>query len=328
MQFIQAKYYKAVTTRTINGIVIHTMEAPEKGDTAEQIANYFHSGITHPASAHYCIDNNSEVQCVKDMDVAYHAPGVNSSFLGFEHAGYARQTPADWQDPYSQDLLKRSAGLAALKCIQYNIPVVWLSSADLIAGKRGFTSHVNVTNAFHKSTHTDPGPAFPVDQYLQYVRDGIAYFKGNPAPAQPAPASSPSGNDPLPTPFFTFIHPMLQSGSDNHETVKHLQELLGSLTPDGDFGNKTYMRVVKWQKTYRQPATGTADAELWSVIHGTVRLGDKNKRVEELQRSLNINPDGDFGQGTLKAVQAFQAHKGLNPDGVCGPKTWRALFLK
>ena len=57
----------------IDVLVIHTMESPEKPDTAESVANWF-SGSTAPqASAHYCIDGNSIVQCVHDDDVAWHA---------------------------------------------------------------------------------------------------------------------------------------------------------------------------------------------------------------------------------------------------------------
>lgn len=66
------------------------MEAPEKGDTAENIANYFHTTVKQ-ASAHICVDNNSIVQCVLDNDIAWAAPGANSDGIHIEMAGYAKQ---------------------------------------------------------------------------------------------------------------------------------------------------------------------------------------------------------------------------------------------
>ncbi len=37
--------------------------------------------------------------------------------------------------------------------------------------------------------------------------------------------------------------------------------------------------------------------------------------------------DGDFGSGTLAAVQAFQSSHGLDPDGVVGSQTWPKLIV-
>ena len=80
----------------IDLLVIHTMEAPEKPDTAENVAKWFAGSTAPQASAHYCIDADSIVQCVQDRDVAWHAPGANHNGLGFEHAGTAgRKTVMD-----------------------------------------------------------------------------------------------------------------------------------------------------------------------------------------------------------------------------------------
>jgi murein L,D-transpeptidase YcbB/YkuD len=62
--------------------------------------------------------------------------------------------------------------------------------------------------------------------------------------------------------------------------------------------------------------------------------GHVGTKVRELQNLLNrsgVTPppalavDGDFGDKTLAAVQAFQAAKQLEVDGVVGIKTWTAL---
>ena len=182
MRFIQARNYTRTSGRAIDVIVIHTMEAPEKPDTAENIARWF-AGPTAPrASAHYCIDNNSIVQGVRDQDVAWAAPGCNHNGLQLEHAGYARQRPRDWQDEYSKAMLRLSAGLSSRLCRKHSIPVRWLSAADLKAGRRGITSHANVSAAFRKSSHWDPGAGFPVTDYLRMVKENLP---------QPKPVKEP-----------------------------------------------------------------------------------------------------------------------------------------
>lgn len=171
MEFLQARYFTPALKRQIDLIVIHDMEMPEKGDTAESCANFFHRGGTQ-ASAHYCIDNNSVVQCVSDMDIAWSAPGANRNGLHFEHAGYARQTAEDWSDSYSQQMLSVSSALVADKCKQYSIPMAFVSGDQLRKGYRGITTHYQITKAFNTvGGHTDPGPNFPMDQYINMVHN-------------------------------------------------------------------------------------------------------------------------------------------------------------
>ena len=56
-------------------LVIHyTASGP-----AADIASYF-SRPAAKVSAHYCVDANSIVQCVRDQDVGWHAPGAMSSW--------------------------------------------------------------------------------------------------------------------------------------------------------------------------------------------------------------------------------------------------------
>jgi N-acetyl-anhydromuramyl-L-alanine amidase AmpD len=168
--FVQARNYTGGRSNAIDVLVIHTMESPEKPDTAESVAAWFAGSTAPQASAHYCIDGNSIVQCVRDEDVAWHAPGANHNGLGFEHAGRAAQTAHDWSDDYSLACLALSAELVARKCEEHHIPVVWLQSADLRAGRRGITGHVQVSDAFKRSDHRDPGTSFPVQRYLALVR--------------------------------------------------------------------------------------------------------------------------------------------------------------
>lgn len=171
MEFIQARNYTKTNGRKIDLIVLHTMESPEKPDSAESVARWFASPSAPQASAHYCIDNNSAVQCVRDQDIAWHAPGANNNGLGLEHAGYARQTAAEWNDAYSQQMLALSAALTAQLCAKYAIPVQFVDALGLIKGQRGITTHRQVSEAFKKSSHWDPGAGFPLSDYVAMVKN-------------------------------------------------------------------------------------------------------------------------------------------------------------
>lgn len=172
--FVPAKNYTSVSLskpRNIKYIVLHTMEAPEKTTTAEAVANYFkNSGVR--ASAHYCVDNNSIVQCVQCKDVAWAAPGANSTGIQIEMAGYAGQTSVQWDDEYSKALLENVAQLCAKILVpKFHIPIQYVSFMELKGQKKGFTTHKNVSLAFKKSTHWDPGPNFPMAKLLARCRE-------------------------------------------------------------------------------------------------------------------------------------------------------------
>ena len=64
-----------------------------------------------------------------------------------------------------------------------------------------------------------------------------------------------------------------------------------------------------------------------------LKKGADGPAVERLQRALNsanhaVAVDGDFGNGTKRAVMAFQAAHGLEADGIVGPATWAALGVR
>ena len=213
--FVESPNVTRTGGRRIDLIVIHTMESAEKGDTAEHCALWFRNPAAK-VSAHYCVDADSIVQCVRDQDVAWHAPGANHDGIGIEHAGRARQTGRDWSDVYSAAMLERSAALVADLCRKHSIPVTWLYAADLKAGKRGITTHAAVSKAFKRSSHWDPGTGFPVERYLADVRANLRTAASKEAlTTEHAPA--PLKESP----------PLLRLGSHGWH-VKRLQRTAGS----------------------------------------------------------------------------------------------------
>ncbi|GIV00833.1 MAG: hypothetical protein KatS3mg014_2448 [Actinomycetota bacterium] len=173
--FVQARNYTPVTGhRPARLVVIHTMEAPEKPDTAEAVARWFAGPHAPRASAHLCVDADSVVQCVRLRDVAWAAPGANRDGVQIELAGRAAQGAAGWRDPYSQAVLRwASCAVAELVALSrfagQPIPVRHVTATEIVAGKSGICGHVDVTRAYHRSTHTDPGPDFPWPDFLTMV---------------------------------------------------------------------------------------------------------------------------------------------------------------
>jgi N-acetyl-anhydromuramyl-L-alanine amidase AmpD len=169
--FIQARWFtKGPRGGPIQLAVMHTVEVPEKPTTAEAVARYF-ATTDRKASAHWCCDADSTVGCVRESDIAYAAPGSNHNGVHVELAGYAAQTGKDWADPYSQRMLKEQAApLVRAICKRHAIPTRFVDAAGLKAGQWGITTHAEVTKAFHRSSHTDPGAGFPIASFIEMVQ--------------------------------------------------------------------------------------------------------------------------------------------------------------
>lgn len=184
---VQARNFTPVprsAPRQIDLVVLHTMESAEKPKTAAAVAAWFASPSAPQASAHYCVDSGEVIQCVDERDVAWGAPGANHNGIHVEHAGRAAQGASGWADEYSTDELALSAKLVAQICARWEVPMVFVSAEELLAGARGITTHAEVSAAgrlatkrgiasgMSASNHWDPGPDFPKDAYLEQVRAG------------------------------------------------------------------------------------------------------------------------------------------------------------
>src|SRR5947208_15068131 len=58
-----------------------------------------------------------------------------------------------------------------------------------------------------------------------------------------------------------------------------------------------------------------------------LQRGSSGGSVAAVQRALGVNPTGNFGPVTARAVRAFQRSHGLTVDGIVGPQTSAALVL-
>jgi hypothetical protein len=167
--FIQAKNFTNTTRKTIKHIVLHSTES--KPDSARAVARWFGGTSAPRASAHFIIDRDECIQCVKVPAVAWAAPGCNSTGIQLEHCGFAMKSK--WLEE-EESTLRRSARLVASLCKEWDIPVEFVNEAGLKAGKPGITTHYRVSIAFRKSDHVDPGGPedrnWPISEYLEMVK--------------------------------------------------------------------------------------------------------------------------------------------------------------
>jgi N-acetyl-anhydromuramyl-L-alanine amidase AmpD len=177
LRFIQASgYTKGRPDGPPLWIVVHDMEAGESSDRAESTANYFATGSGgRQVSAHYCVDNNSVVQCVRLRDAAWTVGNRPGNFRGinWELSGFARQTPAQWLDEFGLAMFHRAAPIIRADAARYGIPLRRCTVADLKALRPGVTSHNDLRLAFGGTDHTDPGPNFPWDVFLRILEDDV-----------------------------------------------------------------------------------------------------------------------------------------------------------
>ena len=152
-------------------VVIHSAETSERPSSAENIAAWFAKPWDGKkwikASAHYAVDCDSIVECVPEKMVAWHARGVNDRAIGVELAGRAAQTREEWLDDYGRKMLDLARELVFATCRNYHLPAQYVSAAEIRSGKKGVTTHAQVTIAYKiKGGHTDPGPGFPMDYLI------------------------------------------------------------------------------------------------------------------------------------------------------------------
>lgn len=175
-------------------LVIHTAETLEVGTSAEALQSWAASGKIG-VSWHYAVDNNSVTQSVRESDTAYACPGLNARGVHIELSGKAGQGPEGWDDDYSAAVLRNAAELcAAVIRRQKRIKAVKLTPSDLLNMQPGICGHVDGRDALRMAkkrgyrhepwydsrrrrmkttTHYDPGPHFPWDDFMTAVRDRL-----------------------------------------------------------------------------------------------------------------------------------------------------------
>jgi N-acetyl-anhydromuramyl-L-alanine amidase AmpD len=168
IQFVEARSHGG-NRASSDLIVLHSTESANGSQAAQRISSALSTNAAFASSYHYVVDSDSIVQLVQDGQVAFHAPGVNTKSLGIGIVGKSQQTRAQWLASPEKDALELAARLTAALCKRWNIPVVFVDGQGLKNNERGITTHAEVSVAYSKSTHTDPGSNFPTDEFMSSV---------------------------------------------------------------------------------------------------------------------------------------------------------------
>lgn len=167
-----AKYHGSKTNKPIDRIVIHGTVTPCLPGWVRAVARYFRESVIRPSSAHYVVGPAGQCQVVYDSVVAYGAP-PNPHSIHIELCDPQRGKGSRWHGIMHRRMLNRAAKLTAQLCLANNVPVIKLHPYDLRLGRRGICGHVDVSLAFHETTHTDPGPDFPWDEFIARVHTWV-----------------------------------------------------------------------------------------------------------------------------------------------------------
>jgi N-acetyl-anhydromuramyl-L-alanine amidase AmpD len=146
----------------IRYVVVHTTE----GSYAGTISWFQSAGNPYRTSAHYVLRSSDGqiTQMVREKDIAHHVRGYglvsgysnNAVSIGIEHEAIS-SNPV-W---FTDAMYRASAALTRSICLKYGIPM----------DRSHIRGHVEVP----ENTHTDPGPYWNWDYYMQLVTQSASW---------------------------------------------------------------------------------------------------------------------------------------------------------
>jgi hypothetical protein len=179
-----------------SGVVVHTSEGSEGGRSSANLVSYLSSPGDRPngnggfyGSGYHAVatEDGAYLQVASGQRNPYHAPPLNPTWWSICIPGRAAQTRELWLDLASRAYLK---GVAHFIVDVWHLdgerwPLTFRTAAELVAGAQGITSHNEVSTAWRKTDHWDPGPSFPWD----VLASDIAII------LNPPPTTPPGGDD-------------------------------------------------------------------------------------------------------------------------------------
>lgn len=159
-------------------VVIHSTEGPMSDGNAVALARWFAKSKTAGGpgtSATGIFDPTSSVRMLPEQTIPYHCgPAGNPLSNGDEHCGSVNLTRAQWLSDRGRAMLDASAKVQAQRARYRRWSLAdcrWLTLTEVARRTvNGFCTHNDIRLALGGTTHTDPGPNFPYDWYIQRIR--------------------------------------------------------------------------------------------------------------------------------------------------------------
>ncbi len=263
LNWVVPRSWRNANRTSVQLIVIHDTEGSSHAQSAEDGAAY-DARRTDGTSAHYFVDSNSVVQCVRTDDVAHTARAQgNARGIQYELCARASWTKAKWMDPsYGLPMLQRAAAQCARDAAKWGITIRKLTPTQVAAGTKGFCGHADITKAFpaDRGTHTDPGPNFPWDEFINMVKVAA----GTPT----APGRK------LEYMKLAVSVPVLKQGDDDddfdgYNLIVRMQRIVGAKA-DGAWGPLTTEAVAEWCKMDESKCR-TLTEDIYRKVFGAAR---------------------------------------------------------
>lgn len=155
-------------------LVVHSAECPLQAGYAESLTGWLNQ---YPpagpwASINTFADPAVVVRSVHTDYAAWHASWANPLSVGYETAAYAAFDRSTWLSKPGRRMLERLAIEMAADAKRYDIPLRWLTGAQVNAIKagnrkiKGLAAHRQIDPA----NRTDPGDGFPYGYLLKRIK--------------------------------------------------------------------------------------------------------------------------------------------------------------
>lgn len=210
-------------------VVLHTSEGAEGETSAEGLAAFIRTPASGSNVASYQqITDTDRVLVIMDDRLRCHGgAGANDAGLHICMPGRAAQTRAQWLDSVTSRYIEQAARATADWCQKWGIPPIRRFAVDMRNGAKGITDHNQVRLAFGQTTHTDVGPNFPWDVFMDRVNDLLV-----PPPPPPPPAPIAGG------------HPMFVATWQKNWTYLVQLNLDGTKTKRLINGEQEYLHLI------------------------------------------------------------------------------------
>ena len=194
---VHATRHGPMKTTVNKWVVLHTSEGGETTGSAEALSIFMTQPATKNNLASYnaVFDTDKVIPAVSYHVVPYAAGGGNAQGIHGCFPGRANQTRDQWLDDNSFAMIEQAALWILDVCQEFDIPPRRITWQQVKAGEKGICDHYDITQAFHKSTHTDVGIGFPWDVLFDEI--DLALYPPQPPtePDQPTTPTTPIDPD-------------------------------------------------------------------------------------------------------------------------------------